>query len=368
MNRTAATLILALAALASFAVPACGNLVIPNNTSDDGGSDDPSVSAGDDVSTDARPTPNCDAGTDPVALACTGLYTDWTQLTLAPDVQAYQPGATLWTDGAASLRWIWLPPGQTIDTTDLNNWSFPVGTKIWQEFSLLGQRIETRYLEKQAASIWFRTTFAWSDDQSSAPAVTTGVPNARGLPYEIPPVSACEQCHDGENDFVLGFEIVGLSMPQSSGLNLQALVQQKALSNPPAVTPSIPGTDPTTLGALAFLHANCGTSCHNANPDASAGVYGLFLKLTVDATGALPSTEQATDTWTTTYKVPSNLTPYGYDAGGFWRIEPGDIAHSSVYWTASRRDGVVQMPPIATHLVDQNDMILLSTWIGAMTP
>ena len=287
MNRTAATLILALAALASFAVPACGNLVIPNNTSDDGGSDDPSVSAGDDVSTDARPTPNCDAGTDPVALACTGLYTDWTQLTLAPDVQAYQPGATLWTDGAASLRWIWLPPGQTIDTTDLNNWSFPVGTKIWQEFSLLGQRIETRYLEKQAASIWFRTTFAWSDDQSSAPAVTTGVPNARGLPYEIPPVSACEQCHDGENDFVLGFENrwavdAPIERPQPPSPR-----PAKGAVEPPSGHTEHSRNGPTTLGALAFLHANCGTSCHDRIPTPRRAFCGLFLKLTVDATGAL---------------------------------------------------------------------------------
>jgi hypothetical protein len=250
----------------------------------------------------------------------------------------------------------------------LNDWSFPVGTKIWQEFRLLGNRIETRFLWKEAASIWFRATFAWTDDQSGAPAIDTGVPNARGLPYEIPAVSACERCHGGEKDFVLGFEMVGLSMPQSSGLNLQALVRQSKLSNPPAATPSIPGSDPTTIRALGFLHANCGTSCHNGGPNAGASVYGLYLKLTGDATGALPSTVQQTDTWTTAYKVPSGLTPYGYDAGGFWRIAPGDTAHSAILWTASRRDGVVQMPPIASHLVDQNDVALLSTWILSMMP
>ncbi|MGA7118961.1 MAG: hypothetical protein WBY94_02630 [Polyangiaceae bacterium] len=367
MHRTVAKSLLAAAALGCLAVPACGNLVIPSNAADDGGGDDDSsAGAGDDG--EARPAPDCEAGTDPVALACTGLYANWTQLTLAPDVQAYQPGATMWADGADSSRWIWLPPGQKIDTTDPNNWSFPVGTKIWQEFRLLGQRIETRFLRKDAASIWFRATFAWSDDQSAAPTVTAGVPNARGLPYEIPPVSACEKCHGGANDFVLGFEMVGLSMPQSSGLNLQALEQLQTLSNQPAAVPTIPGTDPTTLGALAFLHANCGTSCHNRNANAGASVYGLFLKLTGDATGALPTTVQETDTWTTAYKVPSSLTPYGFDAGGFWRIAPGDVAHSSVSWTVSRRDGVVQMPPIATHLVDQNDVALLNMWIASMAP
>jgi hypothetical protein len=343
----------------------CGDLIIPANKVDDGGDNSATLGAGDDGSVDARPPPNCDAGTAPTALACTRLYSDWTQLTLAPDVQAYQPGATMWADGADSSRWIWLPPGQKIDTTDLNNWSFPVGTKIWQEFRLLGKRIETRFLWKEAASFWLRATFVWSEDESAAPALTAGMPNARGLPYEIVGVNACEKCHAGANDFVLGFELVGLSMAKSSGLNLQALAQQGFLSNPPSATATIPG-DPNASGSLAFLHGNCGTSCHNRGPNAGASVYGLFLKLTVDANGALPSDVQQTDTWTTSYKVSSAVTPYGYDAGGFWRIAPGDVSRSAIPWTASRRDGVTQMPPIGTHLVDQNDVALLDAWISTL--
>jgi hypothetical protein len=352
--------------LALVALFACGDLIIPRNTADDGGDNSANLGTGDDGSVDARAPPNCDAGTAPIALACTRLYLDWTQLTLAPDVQAYQPGVTMWADGADSSRWIWLPPGQKIDTTDLNNWSFPVGTKLWQEFRLLGKRIETRFMWKEAPSLWFRTTFVWTEDQSAAPALTAGMPNARGLPYEIVGVGACEKCHAGANDFVLGFELLGLSMPKSGGLNLQALAQQGLLSNPPPTGPTIPGMDQTATGALAFLHSNCGTSCHNRNANAAASVYGLFLKLTVDWTGALPSDMQQTDPWTTAYKVPSRVTPYGYDSGGFWRIAPGDVAHSSIPWTASRRDGVTQMPPIGTHLVDQNDVALLNAWIGSL--
>jgi hypothetical protein len=354
----------------------CGDLVIPNNSPADAGDDATAEDLGiSDGSVDGRTPPNCDAGTEPVALACTNLYASWSQLTLAPDVKAYTPGATMWADGADSSRWLWIPPGSKIDTTDPNNWAFPVGTKIWQEFRLLGKRIETRFLWKQAPSLWFRATFAWSDDQSAAPATAMGVPNAFGLPYEIPPVSACEKCHDGENDFVLGLEIVGLSMPQSSGLNLQALVQQGLLSSPPATTPVIPGADPTTTGALAFLHANCGTSCHNASANAGASIGGLSLKLTVDATGALPSAAAQTDTWTTAYEIPSRLAPDSagvsgasgaYEAGGFLRIAPGDVAHSAIVWTAARRDSLAQMPPLGSHLVDRNDVLLLSSWIGAM--
>jgi hypothetical protein len=379
MHRSHWSGVLAIAALFGCAgLTSCGDLVIPQNAGDDGGGDD----AGDRL--DGRAEPDCDAGI-PVALACTGLYADWPTLRLAPDVHAYQPGASMWVDGATSLRWIWLPPGSRIDTTDPNNWVFPVGTKIWQELSLLGKRVETRFSWKEAPTLWFRATYAWADDLDSAPELTIGRPNARGLPYEIPAVSACEKCHDGATDFVLGFEAVGLAMPQSSGLNLAALAQQGLLTKPPTAAAAVPG-DLTTSASLAFLHANCGTSCHNRNTGAEAGQTGLFMKLTVDATGALPSTAQATDTWLTAYKVPSVFTPGGTttaaapagpgDAGaaagaaggGFYRLEPGNVSHSMIPWRSGRRDGVTQMPPIGTHLVDETDVAILGAWVAALPP
>ncbi len=372
------------AAVGAAGLASCGDLVIPQNTpGDDGGGGDDDAGAG----LDARPDPNCDAGI-PLALACTGLYADWPTLTLAPDVHAYQPGASMWVDGATSLRWVWLPPGTKIDTTDPNNWVFPVGTKFWQELSLLGKPIETRFSWKEAPTLWFRATYAWAADLNSAPELTIGLPNARGLPYEIPAVSECEKCHDGANDFVLGFEAVGLAMPQSSGQNLEALALQGLLTQDPSASATVPG-DPTTSASLAFLHANCGTSCHNRNTGAEAGQTGLFMKLTVDATGALPSTAQATDTWLTAYKVPSIFTPGGTTTpaagapdsggaaappgaaatgGGFYRLEPGNLSHSMIPWRAGRRDGVTQMPPIATHLVDNADMQLLDAWVTALPP
>ena len=85
-------------------------------------------------------------------------------------------------------------------------------------------------------------------------------------------------------------------MPQSSGQNLEALALQGLLTQDPSASATVPGR-PDHERLAAFLHANCGTSCHNRNPGAEAGQTGLFMKLTVDATGALPSTAQATDTW-----------------------------------------------------------------------
>jgi hypothetical protein len=70
--------------------------------------------------------------------------------TLSPDVSPYAPSTPLWADGASKRRFIYLPPGTTIDSRDPDHWLFPNGTKIWKEFSRDGRKLETRYLEKQS--------------------------------------------------------------------------------------------------------------------------------------------------------------------------------------------------------------------------
>src|ERR1700722_12127427 len=84
----------------------------------------------------------------PNALSCTGLYSDITTGTLARAVRAYAPAVPLWADGSTKERWIYLPPGQKIDTTDPSEWTFPVGTRVWKQFSRGGHRVETRFFEK----------------------------------------------------------------------------------------------------------------------------------------------------------------------------------------------------------------------------
>lgn len=84
----------------------------------------------------------------PTQLSATGLFADVATGTLAPDVHTFEPSFALWSDGAEKRRWIWIPPGTTIDATDPDDWSFPVGTKFWKEFSRDGVRVETRLLQR----------------------------------------------------------------------------------------------------------------------------------------------------------------------------------------------------------------------------
>ena len=56
----------------------------------------------------------------------------------------FSPQYPLWSDGAAKARWIYLPPGTAIDTSDPDDWTFPVGTRFWKEFTFNGRKVETR--------------------------------------------------------------------------------------------------------------------------------------------------------------------------------------------------------------------------------
>ena len=91
-------------------------------------------------------------GAIPDDLSCTGLYSDWATKTIASDAIPYTPALVFWSDGADKSRWLYLPPGTTIDTTDMDNWVFPVGTKIWKQFVLDGQLVETRLIWKTATA------------------------------------------------------------------------------------------------------------------------------------------------------------------------------------------------------------------------
>jgi hypothetical protein len=105
----------------------------------------------------------------PARLSETGLFAPGAT-ELAPGVRPYTPSFALWSDGAEKRRWIALPEGARIDTSDMDAWRFPVGTKVWKEFVRDGIRVETRLLEKVDASDagWAGIAYAWAADRSDA--------------------------------------------------------------------------------------------------------------------------------------------------------------------------------------------------------
>src|SRR5262249_42745341 len=149
-------------------------------------------------------------------------YADFATKEIAADAFAYTPATPLWSDGAQKQRWIVLPPNTKIDISDPNEWKFPVGTKLFKEFRVGGQRVETRMFHKVEANFWSYATYAWSSDESTA-AINFGdaVPvGDGGATWQIPTNDDCNECHHGRQDRILGFEQVSLGLPNAQGLTL----------------------------------------------------------------------------------------------------------------------------------------------------
>lgn len=303
-------------------------------------------------------------------LSCAGLYSDWASKTIAPGVVEYTPGLQLWSDGAIKTRWIQLPAGQKIDTSNMDEWMFPVGTKIWKEFRLpqgdssTSVRIETRLIWKLPGnSNWLRTTYRWSaDGETSATELTTGELDANGAGYEVPSVPECNDCHGGRIDGVMGFEAVALSAPGASGITMADLVQQGLVTNAPDASLVIPG-DAVESAALGWLHVNCGIACHNPG-QGIGGPSGFYTRLDVATLSSVQTTEAYTTGWNQlsgTYQIPGQATTY--------RFHACDLSESAGYYRPSVRDfingvpGGSQMPPIDTHVVDDAGLAILAAWI-----
>ncbi len=297
----------------------------------------------------------------PKELACTGLYSRWSGKDVAQDVLPFTPGFAAWSDGMEKQRWIALPAGAKIDTTNPDEWVFPVGTRVWKEFRHGVTRIETRFAEKLASGEWMRTTYRWSaDGESAATELTAGEKDVAGMGYEIPSRESCATCHRGRADGVLGFDAITLSAPGATGLTLAELSRRDLLTVPVAA-PIVPG-DEGAVAALGWLHASCGVPCHNASPRATAHFTGLNMRLDV---ATLAAGVEGTNAYRTAVGVPSNFQA---PTGAHVRIAPGDPDASTLVFRAGYRDptGQYQMPPLGTHSVDPRGLEALRTWIASL--
>ena len=144
-------------------------------------------------------------------LSETGLYASRSSHELQHDVRAYTPAFELWSDGASKRRFIMVPAGAQIDTRDADAWQFPVGTKLWKEFSVQGKRVETRYLEKLGpeADDWLMLPFVWRAQQDDAVLAVDGARDALGTPHDVPAARDCMGCHGGTPSRELGEQRCG---------------------------------------------------------------------------------------------------------------------------------------------------------------
>ncbi|HVJ21855.1 MAG TPA: hypothetical protein VM686_40905 [Polyangiaceae bacterium] len=288
--------------------------------------------------------PDADSA-EPFFLSQTMLYQDIGSKTLAPDAVPFAPRYVLWSDGAEKERWLVLPPGGVIDSSDMDHWVFPVGTMLFKQFSLDGRRLETRLIQRTGTGRfdYWMGAFVWDEDETDAMFTPDGQADVLGSEHDAPKVKQCGTCHNGEPGRILGFS--ALQVEGDSVLGEQAFSDVPAQYEPPG--------DEVAAEALGYLHVNCG-NCHNQNgsswPDTD-----MVLRLGVDEVEVADSE---------LYRTTVDQVMTSFDGEGLeLRIAPGDPDRSGVLYRMSRRDPDDGMPPIASEIVHDEGALAVRAWI-----
>lgn len=296
------------------------------------------------------------SGELPQLLSETGLYASMETEELMAGVHDFAPQFKLWTDTADKRRWIYIPDGAQIDTSNMDSWVYPVGTRVWKEFSRDGVRVETRILAKTAAGSrgWSGAAYIWNEDQTDAELSLAGLANAKGTEHDVPSDAACKDCHGGAGDWPLGFGAVQLSY-DSDLLDIAELQELELLSDLPTSPIVLPGTE-EQQEVLGYLHANCG-SCHRPGGSGAEGS-SLTMWLSVNKLDTFEGTD--------TYEGLVNQPIEGRDSVYDLRVVGGDPDTSEMFRRFTLRGEDAQMPPMGTEIVDPDGRQLLEDWINTL--
>lgn len=304
---------------------------------------------------------NCDnpspevLGAAPPTLSGTGLFGP--RGALGPGVRSYRPRFELVGDGDTKRRFIQLPEGAPIDSSVMDDWRFPRGTKLWKHFFHDGKAIETRYLTKvldgAGADAWLAIAYVWNTTGTEAFVVPEGLDDANGGGHDVPPARRCRACHGGTSSFVLGFSALQLGGPARPGdASLATLVQEGRLTHPARTTYDVPG-DASTRATLGYLHANCG-HCHNQHRPARAGARCFDPRTSFDL--SLRTAELDSVRATAVYRTAlGSLVTVG---------SPED----SILYRRVAGMGTFEprMPVLGADEVDRNGLALLAHWIRGL--
>jgi hypothetical protein len=305
---------------------------------------------------------------NPPTLFDTGLCVDAACTQIAPGIRAFTPQFQLWSDSATKKRWIYLPPGTQIDTSNMDFWQFPVGTKLWKEFTRGTTRVETRLVMRIGAgntnNDWFYVAYVWNAAQNATTAEPFGVLDANGTEHDVPGRILCRQCHDNtQPSRVLGFSAIQLDWdnPDANEYDLQALVAANLLTNQPPSSGGVGGYYPvpgniTEKPALGYLHANCG-HCHN--PNSRVYTDNMMIRMQLRLTVGTLTSVGTTPAYTTAVNQNAQLM-----VGGLMKIvTPMQPSQSALFFRFQSTNPAERMPAVGSEMMDPTGETTLRDWI-----
>jgi uncharacterized repeat protein (TIGR03806 family) len=269
----------------------------------------------------------------------------------------YELNAPFWSDGAEKQRWFALPGQSTVVIGDDGDWEFPVGTVLVKEFQVAGQRVETRLMVRHEDGDWAGYPYVWDAAQTEATYAAAGamVETAEG-DWAVPSSAACLQCHTEAAGRSLGLESAQLdrTIDYGDGViveQLVALEEMEIIADVGPVEPLPPpfGDEPVEGRARAYLHTNC-SQCHR--PEAGTPVDTLDFRFSTafESMGACD--------------VAPTRGDLGLDDPRL--ISPG-APESSVIVARMASEDAARMPPLASAVVDEDGVQLVSDWIASLS-
>lgn len=268
----------------------------------------------------------------------------------APGVLEFRPQYPLWSDGAAKRRFVFLPPGAAIDGSKPDAWKFPVGTKLWKEFTFGNDKVETRYMVKETDG-WKFYSYHWKDQSDAELVEENGRAGVHvlegGKQHDIPSRKTCKRCHNGnDRDPVLGFSAFQLSdaAEETIPLTSRMLKEKGQLAGMPEElltkdkAPHIHGVSDKDARVLGYLHANCG-HCHRPGGPMSDVVFRH------PATAASAADEPV-------------LKLVGTEV-----VTPGHPETSLLFQRFTAEEASERMPPVGVKIPDKLEADAIADWI-----
>ena len=299
-------------------------------------------------------------GTMALNLSATGCVSALDPKLPATAMIPYEVQSELWSDSAEKQRYLSLPDATKIDLAADGDFLFPVGSVLMKHFKLNDRFIETRLFARGQLG-WQGFSYEWKDDQTDAQLLTDGkTKTISGIQWEFPSPAQCLICHTQVANFSLGLETRQLNSVMrypSSGVDagqLDTLAHIGLFSS--VITANqkeqklyaLDDASATlTQRARSYLHSNC-SNCHTVG-------------------GTTPVTLDLRYSTSLAAMQACNVQPSGGNVGisNPRLIAPGEPARSILMERMKLRDAN-QMPPLASHIVDQAAIDVISEWIGSL--
>lgn len=309
----------------------------------------------------------------PTLLSETGAFSDLEALTPEEGILPYAPKISFWSDHAIKSRWVSVPGQAQVGYSQDDPWEIPTGTVFVKHFEIETEagnpssrrRIETRFLVKTDDSA-YGLSYQWDesgDDATLVPPEGTSIDisltrdgESMTQQWDIPSRSQCLSCHTPAAGFALSFNTrqlnrIGDHDGQAEN-TLSYFSRLGLLDTELTDTSNIPihytdQDEGATLEqrARSYIAVNC-VSCHQPN-GGTPTTWDARPHITLEATGLIDGI------------VGNN----GGDPDK--RLVVAQMPENSILLDRmAARDGFRRMPPIASNLLDQQGIELITNWIA----